>query len=103
MSFNVAFSVSSVERPSEDNCNARTARAVTLSRSSRGRQELDKFDLVLVAEPHRWVAFPIQYPDVLGMFKKREASIWTADEIELTPDKNKQGLELPRSISAALH
>ena len=46
MSFNVAFSVSSVERPSEDNCKARTARAVTLSRISRDYLELYRPELL---------------------------------------------------------
>ena len=30
--------------------------------------------------------FPIQYPDVWEMYKKHEASFWTAEEIDLSQD-----------------
>merc|ERR1719258_25631 len=36
--------------------------------------------------PHRWVMFPIQYPEVWEMYKKHEASFWTAEEIDLSQD-----------------
>jgi len=36
--------------------------------------------------PHRWVMFPIQYPAVWEMYKKHEASFWTAEEVDLSQD-----------------
>merc|ERR1711977_534373 len=36
--------------------------------------------------PHRWVMFPIQFPEVWEMYKKHEASFWTAEEIDLSQD-----------------
>merc|ERR1712178_143890 len=36
--------------------------------------------------PRRWVMFPIQYPAVWEMYKKHEASFWTAEEIDLSQD-----------------
>jgi len=36
--------------------------------------------------PRRWVMFPIQYPEVWEMYKKHEASFWTAEEIDLSQD-----------------
>ncbi|KAG8535050.1 hypothetical protein GDO81_029578, partial [Engystomops pustulosus] len=30
--------------------------------------------------PHRFVIFPIQYHDIWQMYKKAEASFWTAEE-----------------------
>merc|ERR1712157_120518 len=36
--------------------------------------------------PRRWVLFPIQYPAVYEMYKKHEASFWTAEEIDLAQD-----------------
>jgi ribonucleoside-diphosphate reductase subunit M2 len=36
--------------------------------------------------PQRWVMFPIQYPAVWEMYKKHEASFWTAEEIDLSQD-----------------
>merc|ERR1712019_263533 len=48
--------------------------------------ELEKSDPLLVENPHRWVMFPIQYPAVWEMYKKHEASFWTAEEIDLSQD-----------------
>jgi len=33
-----------------------------------------------------WVMFPIQHPDIWEMYKKHEASFWTAEEIDLSQD-----------------
>ena len=34
----------------------------------------------------RWVMFPLQYPEIWEMYKKHEASFWTAEEIDLGSD-----------------
>merc|ERR1719387_361443 len=49
-------------------------------------RELEKQDPLLVENPHRFVMFPIQYPEVWEMYKKHEASFWTAEEIDLSQD-----------------
>lgn len=36
---------------------------------------------------HRFVLFPIHYEDVYFMYKKQQASIWSAEEIDLAEDK----------------
>jgi ribonucleoside-diphosphate reductase subunit M2 len=38
----------------------------------------------LQANPHRFVLFPIQHNDIWRMYKKAEASFWTAEEVDLT-------------------
>merc|ERR1712072_1344453 len=43
-------------------------------------------DPLLMDNPHRWGMFPIQYPEVWEMYKKHEASFWTAEEIDLSQD-----------------
>merc|ERR1712093_256213 len=48
--------------------------------------ELEKNDPLLMENPHRCVMFPIQYPAVWEMYKKHEASFWTAEEIDLSQD-----------------
>jgi len=48
--------------------------------------ELEKSDPLLKENPNRWVLFPIQYPAVFEMYKKHEASFWTAEEIDLAQD-----------------
>jgi ribonucleoside-diphosphate reductase beta chain len=37
--------------------------------------------------PKRFVLFPIQYDDIWEMYKKAEASFWTAEEIDLSQDQ----------------
>ncbi|KAJ1459583.1 ferritin-like superfamily [Pelagophyceae sp. CCMP2097] len=41
---------------------------------------------LLTANPGRFVLFPIQNPDVWAMYKKAEASFWTAEEVDLAHD-----------------
>merc|ERR1719194_132462 len=57
-----------------------------LSQVSKEYCELEKSDPLLMENPHRWVMFPIQYPAVWEMYKKHEASFWTAEEIDLGQD-----------------
>eukprot|EP00747_Dinoflagellata_sp_TGD_P139439 gnl/TRDRNA2_/TRDRNA2_175892_c0_seq43.p1 gnl/TRDRNA2_/TRDRNA2_175892_c0~~gnl/TRDRNA2_/TRDRNA2_175892_c0_seq43.p1 ORF type:complete len:350 (-),score=88.50 gnl/TRDRNA2_/TRDRNA2_175892_c0_seq43:157-1206(-) len=65
----------------------------TLSRISAEFRELEKSDPLLMENPQRWVMFPIQYPQVWEMYKKHEASFWTAEEIDLSQDnKDWEGL-----------
>mmetsp|Transcript_43626 Transcript_43626/g.68034 ORF Transcript_43626/g.68034 Transcript_43626/m.68034 type:complete len:342 (+) Transcript_43626:56-1081(+) len=60
--------------------------AAPLSLVSKEFSELEKSDPLLMENPHRWVMFPIQYPEVWEMYKKHEASFWTAEEIDLSQD-----------------
>jgi ribonucleoside-diphosphate reductase beta chain len=41
---------------------------------------------ILVENKNRFVLFPIQHDDIWQMYKKAEASFWTAEEIDLSPD-----------------
>ena len=41
---------------------------------------------LLQANNNRFVLFPIQHDDIWDMYKKQEASIWTAEEIDLSTD-----------------
>jgi len=49
-------------------------------------RELEKSDPLLKENANRWVLFPIQYPALFEMYKKHEASFWTAEEIDLAQD-----------------
>ena len=42
---------------------------------------------LLREDPSRFVLFPIQNPEVWDMYKKAQASFWTAEEIDLAADK----------------
>lgn len=41
---------------------------------------------ILKENPNRFVLFPIQHADIWKMYKKQEASFWTAEELDLSPD-----------------
>ncbi|KIY73394.1 hypothetical protein CYLTODRAFT_387015 [Cylindrobasidium torrendii FP15055 ss-10] len=41
---------------------------------------------LLKVSTRRFVLFPIQYPDIWRMYKKAQASFWTAEEPDLTSD-----------------
>eukprot|EP00438_Fugacium_kawagutii_P005428 Skav226184 [mRNA] locus=scaffold2212:63356:64315:+ [translate_table: standard] len=51
---------------------------------------------MLKENPRRFVMFPLQYPEVWEMYKKHEASFWTAEEIDLAQD-NKDWASLNES------
>jgi len=57
-----------------------------VSRVSAEFRELEKEEPLLKENPRRWVLLPIQYPAVFEMYKKHEASFWTAEEIDLAQD-----------------
>merc|ERR1712070_363095 len=58
----------------------------TVSEISKQFRKLEESDPLLMDNPRRWVMFPIQYPEVWEMYKKHEASFWTAEEIDLSQD-----------------
>lgn len=41
---------------------------------------------LLKDNPRRFVVFPIEYHDIWKMYKKAEASFWTAEEVDLSKD-----------------
>ena len=41
---------------------------------------------LLAANPGRFVIFPIRHPEVWAMYKKAEASFWTAEEVDMSAD-----------------
>ncbi|KAG6875604.1 Ribonucleotide-diphosphate reductase (RNR), small subunit [Termitomyces sp. T159_Od127] len=43
-------------------------------------------ELLLKESRRRFVLFPIQYPEIWQMYKKAEASFWTAEEMDLSKD-----------------
>merc|ERR1719240_1353002 len=63
-----------------------TSMVAPTSRISQQFVQLEKNDPLLVENPRRFVMFPIQYPAVWEMYKKHEASFWTAEEIDLSQD-----------------
>lgn len=50
------------------------------------RKEIKENEILLQENPSRYVLFPIQYSDIWEMYKKAEASFWTAEELDLVHD-----------------
>lgn len=50
------------------------------------RQDFDSEEPILKENPNRFVLFPIKHPKIWEMYKKAEASFWTAEEIDLQRD-----------------
>ena len=68
----------------------------TIRPSAMQKKELAgllKAEPLLVENKNRFVLFPIKYQDVWDMYKKAEASFWTAEELDLAHDfKDWEGL-----------
>jgi len=56
------------------------------SRISEEYKKMEASEPILRDNPSRWVMFPIQHHEVWEMYKKQEASFWTAEEIDLSQD-----------------
>ncbi|EFJ23176.1 hypothetical protein SELMODRAFT_173451 [Selaginella moellendorffii] len=50
------------------------------------RIKAPKEEPILADNPQRFCMFPIRYPRVWEMYKKAEASFWTAEEVDLSQD-----------------
>ncbi|CAJ0967807.1 unnamed protein product [Ranitomeya imitator] len=50
------------------------------------KQQRIEDEPLLRENPHRFVIFPIKYHDIWQMYKKAEASFWTAEEVDLSKD-----------------
>ncbi len=48
--------------------------------------KIELVEPILQENPNRFVLFPIEHDDIWAMYKKAEASFWTAEEIDLSPD-----------------
>ncbi|KAF2838122.1 ribonucleoside-diphosphate reductase M2 subunit [Patellaria atrata CBS 101060] len=48
----------------------------------------EELEPLLQENPNRFVLFPIKYHEIWQMYKKAEASFWTAEEIDLSKDIN---------------
>merc|ERR1712241_349797 len=59
----------------------------TSSDNGKSKTEVEKTEEPLLMEnPRRFVILPIQYGDIWQMYKKAEASFWTAEEVDLSKD-----------------
>ncbi|KAJ5122262.1 Ribonucleoside-diphosphate reductase small chain [Penicillium atrosanguineum] len=59
---------------------------VEVTKVASGIKEIEANEPLLQENPHRFVMFPIKYHEIWQMYKKAEASFWTAEEIDLSKD-----------------
>uniref|UniRef100_A0A4W4FBJ7 Ribonucleoside-diphosphate reductase subunit M2 n=1 Tax=Electrophorus electricus TaxID=8005 RepID=A0A4W4FBJ7_ELEEL len=65
---------------------SRTARKIFDSEVRLSNLKPKTEEPLLKENPCRFVIFPIQYHDIWQMYKKAEASFWTAEEVDLSKD-----------------
>ncbi|XP_057644836.1 ribonucleoside-diphosphate reductase subunit M2-like [Chionomys nivalis] len=69
---------------------SKAARRILLDLAEPERKESTKPSVedepLLRENPRRFVVFPIEYHDIWQMYKKAEASFWTAEELDLSKD-----------------
>ncbi|XP_057678877.1 ribonucleoside-diphosphate reductase subunit M2-like [Corythoichthys intestinalis] len=68
---------------------SKTARKIFAETPLKGAKKSvggDEAEPLLKDNPRRFVIFPIQYHDIWRMYKKAEASFWTAEEVDLSKD-----------------
>lgn len=57
-----------------------------ITKSPKKLQKSREDEPLLKDNPGRFVIFPIKYHDIWQMYKKAEASFWTAEEVDLSKD-----------------
>lgn len=85
--FNIEQHTNNSGSSSDDNDHGSSEKVVVISEHKQA--ELDGRHLeepLLKENPTRFVLFPIQDADIWSMYKKAEASFWTAEEIDLASD-----------------
>ncbi|XP_030200805.1 ribonucleoside-diphosphate reductase subunit M2 [Gadus morhua] len=65
---------------------SRTARKIFDDAEPKKPVKSNADEPLLRDNPRRFVIFPIQYHDIWQMYKKAEASFWTAEEVDLSKD-----------------
>ena len=61
---------------------------MSLSTESPVAEKKSLDEPLLATNPNRFTLFPIKYNEIWKMYKKAEACFWTAEEMDLSKDKN---------------
>ncbi|XP_005953175.1 ribonucleoside-diphosphate reductase subunit M2 [Haplochromis burtoni] len=65
---------------------SQTARRIFDAAAPKVKKSSQEEEPLLKDNPRRFVIFPIEYHDIWQMYKKAEASFWTAEEVDLSKD-----------------
>jgi len=66
--------------------NTELKKSILLEEKAQKKNDDKQAEPLLKDNPQRFVIFPIQYHDIWQMYKKAEASFWTAEEVDLSKD-----------------
>ena len=69
--------------PATTNGTTTTTEDILARTAASGMSALELDEPLLRPNPKRFVLFPIQYHEVWQMYKKAEASFWTAEEVSI--------------------
>ncbi|XP_055624795.1 ribonucleoside-diphosphate reductase subunit M2 [Toxorhynchites rutilus septentrionalis] len=88
---NVALVMESQQKPQtngnvDDGDSKELAKTETSVYNTKAAPFDPSIEPLLRDNPRRFVIFPIQYQDIWQMYKKAEASFWTAEEVDLSKD-----------------
>ncbi len=69
-----------------DDQNEQRVKIESVQDSKNQQSDENETEVLVRTNPQRFVLFPIQYDDIWEMYKKAQASFWTAEEIDLHQD-----------------
>merc|ERR1711892_1234703 len=72
----------------KENAHSKTKEIKPKQITTVKKVESSEVEPLLAPNPRRFVILPIQYDDIWRMYKKAEASFWTAEEVDLSLDMN---------------
>jgi len=77
--------VSRLSLEGKENSPAKVVGKLAVAKVEESKKQVEEEPL-LKENPRRFVILPIQYGDIWQMYKKAEASFWTAEEVDLSKD-----------------
>ena len=75
-----------IKSPVKNTVNKTPTKKSAVNKVSQGLKALEVDEPLLKENPRRFVILPIQYDAIWKMYKKAEASFWTAEEVDLSKD-----------------
>merc|ERR1719175_372487 len=70
----------------KENAQVTVAKTIVKKEKKSTKSKVEEVEPLLQENPRRFVILPIQYGDIWQMYKKAEASFWTAEEVDLSSD-----------------
>ena len=75
-----------VQSPVPQPVAAAAAAATAVGKEEAREAEGEWVEPICRNDPSRFILFPMKHPDLWEMYKRHEASFWTAEEVDLSQD-----------------